>query len=171
VEDNAGHKLVLVGKLTAPFGVRGEIKMRPFMENPKALAKLPQVCLKHGDGSTEYRKVLSVRMHLEAALVTFADTTDRNQVELLRDAEVYIRQEELPPLPPGEYYQHQLLGLRVLTDAGRDLGTIEQVHFYPANDVYETADAMIPAIENEFILAVDLVAGTMTVRDVPGLEK
>jgi 16S rRNA processing protein RimM len=171
MSDSAGENLVLVGEITAPFGVRGEVKMRPLMDDPRALAKRKTVRLRYPDGREENRRIVSVRMHQEAALILLEGISDRDTVELLRGVGVYLLEKDLPPLPPGEYYQHQLLGLQVVTDAGRDLGQIEKVYFYPANDVYETSVALIPAVEGEFILSVDLESGKMVVRDVSGLEK
>lgn len=164
-------KRVLVGEITAPFGVRGEVKMRPLLENTKILARLPAVQLRLPGGATTQQKILSMRRHQGAELVQFANVGDRDAADLLRGVQVWIREDELPPLPPGEYYHHQLLGLRVVTDAGHDLGIIERVLPYPANDVYETPVALIPGVEGEFVVGVDLAAGTMTVRDVSGLEK
>jgi 16S rRNA processing protein RimM len=164
-------KRVLVGELTAPFGVRGEIKMRPLMENTKILARLASVQLRFAGGTVADRKIVSVRRHQDMDLVTLADVGDRDVADQFRGAGVWIREDELPALPPGEYYHHQLVGLRVVTDAGRDLGEIQRVLPYPANDVYETPLALIPGVEGEFVVGVDLAAGTMTVRDVAGLEK
>ncbi|GAB4464842.1 MAG: ribosome maturation factor RimM [Armatimonadaceae bacterium] len=171
MSDSAGDKLVLVGEIAAPFGVRGEIKMRPMMEAPKTLAKLPSVLFRWSDQREEALKIESVRIHQGMALLRIAGVEDRDAVERFRQAKLYIKTSELPKLPPGEYYEHQLLGLKVITDTGRDFGVIEDIHYSPANDVYETAVAMIPAVEEAFILSVDLEAGQMTVRDVPGLEK
>lgn len=170
MSDSAGEKLVLIGEITAPFGVRGEVKMRPLLDNPRALAKRT-VHIRFPDGREENRRITAVRMHQDAALIQLDGVTDRNATELLRGVDLFLREKDLPPLPAGEYYQHQLLGLQVVTDAGRDLGPIELVHFYPANDVYETPIALIPAVEGEFIVSVDLEAGKMVVRDVSGLEK
>jgi 16S rRNA processing protein RimM len=171
MSDSAGENLVLVGEITAPFGVRGEVKMRPLMDDPRKLTRKKSVLLRYPDGREENRRITSARMHQEAALIQLEGITDRNGVELLRGVGVYLPEKDLPPLPPGEYYQHQLLGLQVVTDAGRDLGRIETVHFYPANDVYETPVALIPGVEGEFIVSVNLEVGQMVVRDVPGLEK
>ena len=163
---------VLVGEIVAPFGVRGQVKMVPLMETPAALIKLPFVTLEFPNPKKPAQtvRVVSVRVQKNLALVEFETVTDRNASEGLRGALVYIAQDELPPLGPDTYYERDLLGLRVVTDAGSDLGAIEKVHFYPANDVYETEFALIPAVE-AFVLSVDLDNQQMTVRDVPGLRK
>jgi len=164
------EKLVLVGEITAPFGVRGQVKMRPLMDKPEALAKLPAVYLQYPDGRTETRRITQVRWQQEIVLLSFDGVPDRNGAEMLRTALVFIREADLPPLEPDAYYEGQLLGLTVVTESGRDLGKIEHIHFYPANDVYETEVAMIPAVES-IVLQVDLPGQRLVVRDIPGLRK
>jgi 16S rRNA processing protein RimM len=168
--DIPDESLALVGEIVAPFGVRGQLKMRSLMDDPKALTKLPSVRLHFPNGSIERRRVTAVQFHQGQALVTLEGVDDRNQSEGLRGVQVYIGREELPKPEPDTYYDWQLVGLRVETDAGKDLGRIEKVLFYPANDVYETEVALIPAVD-EFVLQVDLEAGVLRVRDVPGLRK
>jgi 16S rRNA processing protein RimM len=166
----AGESLVLVGEITAPFGIRGQVKMHPLIEKPQVLAKLPHVLLRFPSGREETRQIGAVRMHQHVAVVTFVGTEDRNGADSLRNAQVFIREDELPPLEKDAYYESQLLGLRVETESGRDLGRIERVLFYPANDVYETDVAMIPAIE-DVVVQVDIAGGRLLVRDIPGLRK
>ena len=161
---------VLVGEITAPFGVRGQVKMRPLMDKPEALQKLPRVILRYKDGREVPHKISEVRRHQEVVVLTFAGITERDGAETLRSGLLLIPKSDLPPLEPDAYYEGQLLGLQAVTESGKDLGTVEQVHFYPANDVYETAVAMIPAIES-VIVQVDLPGGRIVVRDIAGLRK
>lgn len=163
------EKPILVGEIAAPFGIRGEVKLLPLLARPELLVEVPAVQIEWPDGRRESRRVLALRHHQQALLVRF-DGVDRNGAEALRGAQLYLPTSAFPPLGPDEYYQWQLLGLQVVTEAGRDLGTIERVHFYPANDVYETPVALIPAVA-DFVVSVDLEAGRLTVRDVPGLRK
>lgn len=170
VENSSSEKLVLVGEVTAPFGVRGQVKLRPLMDRPETLAKLPAVRLRLPDGREEPRRVTNVRRQQDIAILSFEGILDRNGAEPLRGAQVLIRESELPPLEEDAFYEGQLLGLQVVTESGKDLGRIEQVHFYPANDVYETEVAMIPAV-TAIVVRVDLAAGRVVVRDIPGLRK
>ena len=106
-----------------------------------------------------------------SALLTVDGIPDRNEAELFPGAQLFLRRSELPVLGDEEYYEADLVGLRVVTDSGKDLGAITRVHFIPnANDVYETPVAMIPAI-GDVVVKVDVSAGTVTVRDIPGLRK
>jgi 16S rRNA processing protein RimM len=79
----------------------------------------------------------------------------------------------LPTLPDGEFWPHQLEGCEVVTESGRSLGAIADVVSTPANDLWVALDdsgheTLIPAI-NEVVVDVDIRAGRILVRDLPGL--
>ncbi len=78
----------------------------------------------------------------------------------------------LRPLPDGEYYQFQLLGLEVWTIAGELLGTISDILPTGSNDVYvvrsDTGEMLIPAIE-DVVKAVELDKGRLVIELMPGL--
>ena len=164
--------LVLVGEIAAAHGLQGEMRLNPLMDTPAVLARLPGVQFRYRDGRQERRRITSAKTHKRQLIVTVAGVADRETAEALRGVQIYIRRDQLPDLGPDTYYTHDLLGLTVVTEAGADLGAIQEVHLGPggANDVYETPLAMIPAI-GEVVLSVDLDARRMTVRDIPGLRK
>jgi 16S rRNA processing protein RimM len=85
---------------------------------------------------------------------------------------VLAREDSLPTLPEGEFYRFQLLGLRVVSTEGQELGTIEDVFSTPENDVYvvrgESGEVLIPAVE-DVVTAIDLEARLVTVEVIPGL--
>ena len=102
-------------------------------------------------------------------IARFKDVTDRNEAEALNGCSVLIRENERAPLPDGEYYVDQLLGLDVVADTGRPFGKLTDVLTTPAHDVYVTdLNAMIP-VAGDYIIDIDLAAGKIVVRDVPGL--
>ena len=81
---------------------------------------------------------------------------------------MYIKAEALPELPEGEYYHHQLLGLKVINEAGLEVGSLTEIIETGANDVYvatsaEGKETLFPAIES-VILWVDLGRNEMQVR-------
>jgi len=71
-------------------------------------------------------------------------------------------------LDEDEYWVDDLVGMAVLTDDGRPLGTVREVLSLPANDVYVTEYCLIPAIK-DVLVSVDLELKTITVRPMPGL--
>ncbi len=166
--------LVFVGEITSAFGIRGEIKLIPAMDEPKHLLKLPFVTFRW-TGKTpppERRlKIVSLRRHMDAALLTVEGIPDRTEAEKFPGAQLFIERSELPALGEDAFYEADLVGMQVVTDTGKDLGVVSRVLFIPnANDVYETPVAMIPAI-GDVVQKVDLSARRITVRDMPGLRK
>jgi len=166
--------LVFVGEITSAFGIRGELKMVPAMDEPKHLLKLPLVTFRWTGKSPlpERRlKIVSLRRHMDAALLTVEGVPDRTEAEKFPGAQLFIQRSELPALEDDAFYEADLVGMQVVTDTGKDLGLVSRVLFIPnANDVYETPVAMIPAIA-DVVQKVDLAARRITVRDVPGLRK
>lgn len=101
-------------------------------------------------------------------LVKFRDIETPDAAGEFRNNIVYVRADSLPPLPEGEYYHHQLVGLRVLAENGQVLGILTEVLETGANDVYivtseDGKEILLPAIR-EVILGVDLTEKTMRVR-------
>jgi 16S rRNA processing protein RimM len=86
---------------------------------------------------------------------------------------VYVRADDRPQLPDGEYYHHQLIGLQVVSDEGDILGILTGIIETGANDVYivrseNDREVLLPAIES-VILEIDLERSEMLVRVIPGL--
>jgi len=101
-------------------------------------------------------------------LVVFEGYADRTTAKSLIGAHVLIPPHQSPPLPEGEYYEWQLIGLRVTTTDGRDLGAVEEILRTGANDVYVTSQCLVPATA-EVIKDIDLDSGTMLIEPLPGL--
>jgi 16S rRNA processing protein RimM len=161
----------VIAELITAFGVRGEIKIRPYVDDLAILTGFKNVLLKRPDGKSVTTRFLQVRAQQKnVALACVEGITERDEAEKWRNAVFLVAREDMPPLPEGAYYDWELIGLEVVTEAGASLGKIEAVHRYPANDVYETPLALIPAVE-AFVLRVDSENGQMTVRDMPGLRK
>jgi 16S rRNA processing protein RimM len=87
---------------------------------------------------------------------------------------MYVDSDHLPVLEAGTYYQFQLIGMTVRTEEGTELGRIANILETGARDVYVVSgrrgEILLPAIE-EVVREVDLAAGVMTVRLLPGLEE
>jgi 16S rRNA processing protein RimM len=85
---------------------------------------------------------------------------------------VFVPEADAVPLPPGEYFVHQIVGLAVRTVAGEDLGKVVEVLQTGSNDVYvvkgQRGEVLIPATK-EVIKAIDLQNGTMRVALLAGL--
>lgn len=160
---------LVVGKLVGPHGVTGELKLRPLTDHPERLERLTRLLLRFPDGEEASYPVLGRRWHKEMLLVRLDGVLDRDAAEALRDAEVLIPVEEAAPLPEGRYYEHQILGLRVVTPDGEELGRVTEIMNLPSNDVYVAGDLLIPAT-HDAIERLDPSAGVIVVRSREYLE-
>lgn len=161
---------LLVGILRRPHGVRGEVLMAVMTDFPERLK--PGVVLYMGP---EHQPVTigSVRHHNKGLIVAFEEFATREDLGLLRNQELFVRANDRPPLPEGEYYLHQLIGLRAVCEDGRILGVVSEWIETGANGVFvirpqEGGEILIPDIE-DVVVGIDLDAGRMTVRLIPGL--
>jgi 16S rRNA processing protein RimM len=134
-----------VGRIVGTHGLRGEVKILPLTDFPERLIAYRHVLLRWPDGKQEEHEIVAARPHKNVLLARFTGLDHINQVERLRDAEVWVRQEQLAPLPEGHFYVHDIVGMRVVTADGESLGTVTEVIRSPANDVYVAGKLMIPA--------------------------
>jgi 16S rRNA processing protein RimM len=159
-----------VGFIRRPHGVRGELIMDIHTDFPDRLRAGTKVFL--GDGHKP-AKLASARPHGTSMLVAFQGLNSPEEAGALRNTWVYVTTADRPPLPDGKVYQHQILGLRVVTDDDRELGTLADIFSTGANNVYvvKTADnkeILLPAIP-DVILRIDLENGEIRVHLLDGL--
>lgn len=162
---------VVIGKIAGAHGVRGEVKLTLFVDDGEFLTQVKHLYI---EGRTRQRlTVKHLRFHQNHALVSFDEITDRTAAEPLRGREVSIPFGWLPALEEDEYYVAQIKGLTVVTEAGERLGTVSEVMFTGANEVYVIqggpyGEILLPALES-VIQTIDVEAGTMTVILPEGL--
>ena len=159
---------IAVGRIDGVWGMKGHVKVRPLSTNPDRL-KADAVVLVLGRPT----KILEVVTPQGYPIVRFQGYPDRTAAERLRDTVIEIDEADLPPLPEGEYYIDDLVGLDVVTTDGELVGRLTEVLGTGANDVYVVArpglrDALIPAI-NDVVVSVDLQAKRMVINVIPGL--
>ena len=154
-----------VGLLRRPHGVEGEILMEVLTDFPERLRTGRTVYV--GEDHQPMR-ITHKRSQDTALLITFSGIDTPEAAGLLRNKRVYIQADNLPELPEGEYYHHQLMGLKVIDENGAEIGSLTEIIETGANDVYvatsiEGKEILFPAIES-VILAVDLDLSEMRVR-------
>jgi 16S rRNA processing protein RimM len=118
-------------------------------------------------------ELVSCRPHKHGLLVRFKGYDIREQVAGLRNQLVQVRSDDLPSLPEGDFYLHQLLGLDVVDEEGALLGQVSEILSTGANDVFVVRTAggselLLPAIRS-VILKMDLEARLIRVHLLPGL--
>lgn len=160
---------IAIGHIAAVFGVKGEVKVTLATDFPERFQGLETVYL--GPDARPVR-MLSSRPHQDNLLVRLEGYNDRDAAQTLQGLWIQVPQADILPLGEGEHYVFQLVGLRVRTTDGRDLGVIEEILSTPANDVFvvrgEAGEVLIPYI-NDVIAEERLDAGEMIVHPLPGL--
>ncbi|GAB4579244.1 MAG: ribosome maturation factor RimM [Anaerolineales bacterium] len=160
---------LVVGQLGKPHGIRGEISMTVFTDFPERIRAGKILYI--GDEHLPL-KVRAARPAGAKILLAFENIDARTQAEELRNLLVSVLRADVPPLPEGEYYYHDLIGLRVISENGQALGYLEEILSTGANDVYlirlpDNRELLLPVIPG-VLLGVDLPNKQMRVQVMPG---
>jgi 16S rRNA processing protein RimM len=162
-------RFLTVARVGRAWGLRGEVKLQALTECPDELLRLGTLYL--GEAETPCQ-VERFRWHRADLLLKLVGCDDRSQAETLHGQLLRVRLEDAPPLGPNEYYCHQLLGLKVVTLEGEELGVLDAIWETGANDVYVVrgvrGELLLPA-RIEVIRQIDLEHGVMRVHLLPGL--
>lgn len=126
---------IVIGKIVAPRGVRGEFRVLPLTDQPEQYEDRETLTLDNG----RVLHVVSVRFHKNAYLVKVQEVTDMDQAEALRGRTIVLRPEELPPLPEGQFYVRDIIGFAVVSPAGDPIGTVKDVISPGPTDVFVVA--------------------------------
>ncbi len=166
----SGPDLFLIGKLTKPHGLNGEITLYYSSPHPIYLDGVDVLYI--GRKQTPMT-LLSFRPHQGRSLLRLEGVKYRDQAEALRGAEVYADRNQLGDLEEDEFYVRDLIGATVTLVDGALLGTLKDVIYTGANDVYVVAregkaDALLPAI-HQVIKRIDLEENVIEVALMPGL--
>jgi 16S rRNA processing protein RimM len=157
---------VVVGRIGAPVGLDGSVRVWSYTDPPQAL--LDYGDLTAGMAGRDLTLVLRGGAVRGRSLVArFEGVDDRTAAGRLTGAELSVARARLPSLPPGEYYWADLEGLAVTTLEGAALGTVVALLETGANDVLVVRDGarerLIPYLRDTVVRAVDPQAGTLTV--------
>lgn len=159
---------IAVGKILSAHALRGWVRVYPTTDVPDRHRTLKEVLVRTAR-TEQLLQIRAIKLSDKGTwLLHFEGINDRTAAEALRGAMMYIREADLPALPEGRYYVHQIIGLKVVTTEGRVLGSVTDVLETGANDVYVTPAGLLPATE-EVIKQIDLEAGTMLVQPLPGM--
>ena len=164
--------LVEIGRLGRPHGLDGEQGLAPCTLTAPELLALGSFLWRGPDGSNRTLTLTTARAANQRMLVRFTEATDRAGASALTNGRLYVERERLPDPGPGVAYNFQLIGLEVVTEDGRAVGTISEIWPTPAHPVlvvHGHGEVLIPSIP-EFVKAVSLEEKRITVRLLPGME-
>ena len=178
---------VVIGEITKPQGVNGELKVYPLTDWPERFAELTTVYLsfpkKESDKrvvssileKVERKKVLleDVRLHSGGVYLKIQGVDSRSLAEALRGSIIEVPRDDAYKLPDNSYYIFQIVGLKVCLENGEVIGEVSDVLCTGGNDVYvvkneKGQEFLIPAIK-DIVREVDISGGRLVIRPIPGL--
>lgn len=171
MEMNELNDFIEVGLVNKAHGIKGELEVIVQTDFPERFQKNSKLILQPPLEWMDTVTVSAVRNKRDRLIVKFNGIDNRDQAEELIGRHLVVPETELADLPPGSYWQFQLIGLEVVTNSGTRLGVIREIITTAANDVYVVKNGqeyMIPAIA-DVIKDVDLKAGKMVIEPLPGL--
>lgn len=166
------ENLIIVGKLGSSYGIRGWLRVFSFTEDPDNLFNYKPWYIQRA-GKWQEVEVESFRPHNQDTIVKLKNVDDRDLANALTNFDIYVNAEELPDLEEGDFYWKDLIGCKVVTMKGYDLGQVIDLMETGSNDVlvvkanlkdaYGIKERLIPFVDKQFIKQVDLSAKQITV--------
>lgn len=164
--ETAGSK-ILMAIIGAAHGIRGEVRVKPYGDDPLSFTDYGVLTTKDGSRTFE---VEAARVQKTVVITRFKGIRDRNEAETLNGVELYIDRDQLPETDEDEFYYSDLVGLAVHDPAGERIGKVIAVENFGAGDLLEIRPLRgktyyIP-FTGAFVPAVDMDGGVVTV-DLP----
>ncbi len=137
--------MIVLGRIAAPFGVRGWVRLQVFGDDPQAWARMPCWWLgedeQAADAAWQERALAECRSHGKGLIARFADVEDRDAAQRLAGLYVGAPRSALPRTAKNEYYWADLVGLEVVNEAGENLGSVAELLRTGAHEVLDVRDA------------------------------
>ncbi|WP_174299690.1 ribosome maturation factor RimM [Caulobacter sp. S45] len=127
-------KPILVGRVAGAFGVRGELRITAYTEDPLALLRYRALTREDGSAVLTLQTARAVK---GAVIGRAAEVASKEAADALRGLRLYVPREALPPPEEDEFYLADLIGLEAATLEGAPLGRVKAVHNFGAGDVLE----------------------------------
>jgi 16S rRNA processing protein RimM len=158
---NAGRDTrVCVARIGAAHGLKGEVRLWSFTQDPQAICAYGP--LQSADGKTSLT-IKTLRAAKDHFIVTFEGIGDRNAAEALNNSELFVVREKLPVTTDDEFYHADLIGLDVVDKDGAQIGIVHALHNFGAGDIIEVmplgaGQSVMFAFDEKTVPAIDLAA-------------
>jgi 16S rRNA processing protein RimM len=156
-------KVINIGKLASAHGIKGELKLISYTENPETIFTFP--ILFNKDRSLEFKPIKKGKVK-NFFIVAIEKIVTRNEAELLQNMELYTEEQFLEELPTGEFYLKDLIGLELHDHKGQNLGEIVAINNYGAGDLIEykvkNKTELLPV---DFVAEVDFEKNFVRLKD------
>jgi 16S rRNA processing protein RimM len=164
--ENADKNRVCVARIGAAHGVRGEIKLWSFTEDPAAIADYGPLETLDGKRTFEIETMRAAKDHFVARL---SGVPDRTAAEKLTNTDLYVPRDRLPPIDDDDTYYHaDLIGLAAVTPDGVALGKITALYNFGAGDLIEIVtpqggEPLLLPFSNAVVPEVDIKGGKVVI--------
>ena len=174
MEEILTEDLLQIGTITSTHGIRGEVKVFPMTDDNRRFKKLKECFI-------EYKNELmpmtckSAKFFKNMVILGFEGYDNINDIEKYKQCGLYVDRAHAVQLQKDEFFIADLIGVQVLTEEGKELGTLTEIIPTGANDVYVVTDShnkelLLPAIK-ECIKKVDIDNRCITVKLMKGMEE
>lgn len=163
-------KRLEVGQIVNTFGIKGYVKIYPYVNDISRFDNLKNVYIKDQEKKLE---IEDIKYQKDMVLAKFKGIETKDKAQSLRNSYIEIDRKDSIPLEEGEYFIADLLELPVYLDTGEKLGILEDIYNYGSNDIYVVKNELgkqflLPYID-EVIKKIDLENGKITVHLIKGL--
>lgn len=164
--------LFRIGVIIKPHGLRGEVKVYPTTDDVKRFKKLKKCIIRTKNGDIEAEKA-SCKFFKNLVILSFREWNNIDEVEKLRNCDIYVTRENAVPLEKDEYYIADVIGANVYEDNGKFLGTVSDVLQTGANDVFIVSsdggkELLVPVI-NDCVLDINTKENKIVVKLMKGM--
>lgn len=168
---------VVLGKVGAPYGIKGWLKLTPYTDNPEGIFDYETLYVQL-NGQWQQHQVAQWRRHNNGLVFKFDAVDDRNQAQVYTNAEIAVAEEDLPELEEDEFYWRDLIGLEVTNENGYQMGQVIDLLETGSNDVlvvrakpsdaFGKTERLIPFLTDQVIKEIDQQTKTIVVDWDPG---
>ena len=160
--------IIKLGKITAPQGIKGEVRVYPYTDKPTRFSEIEAVLL-----NGRRCRIEKARYMKNMAILKLEGIDDRNAAETMRNRELLLPREDLWKQPEDTYFVDDLVGCAVVSEDGAPVGTLKTIHSRPAQDLYEIekedgSSFLLPAVK-EFIKDVKTDEKIIVIHLIDGL--
>lgn len=166
------ENLVITGKFGSSYGIRGWLRVFSFTEQEESLFDYRPWYIKKHD-KWQHVELESWKYHNQDLIVKLVGVDDRDEASLLTNNEIFVDSSLFPSLNEGNYYWKDLVGCRVVTVKGYDLGLVVELMETGSNDVlvvkanlkdaFGAKERLVPYIESQVVKKVDLQSKSIEV--------
>jgi len=161
---------LIVGRILRPHGIKGQVEILPLTDSPARFKPGTKFLLKPPAAGRDFVLLTEIGTKKDRVVARIDGVDDRNTAETLHGCELLVPETQ-GDKPADAYWHHELLGCRVVTDEGRDLGLVTEIIRTGVHDIYAVGEArkfLIPATK-EVVLTIDTEKKLITIKPLPGL--